>query len=86
MVKIALFVALLAFVWFMIVRPLLKGQDDKHNHTKKSSKHKQIQSEEMCECGVCGTFCAINEGIRQNKEFFCSKQCYEKFIEFKKQD
>lgn len=84
MVKLALIVALAVFVWFVIVRPLL-GDEDKKN-SKKQSKHNQIQSEEMRECEVCGTFCALNEGISQKNDFFCSKQCYEKFIESKKQD
>lgn len=86
MVKIALIVALLAFMWFMIVRPLLKGEDNKKQGARRQSRHTQIQSEEMRECGVCGTFCALNEGISQKESFFCSKQCYEKFIESKEQD
>ena len=64
-------VAILAVVWFMLLRPAL-GSSEKPRARKS---RKDLPSEIMQECSVCGVFASQKEGIRQGEKFFCSKEC-----------
>ena len=59
-------IALLAVVWFVLLRPGLKSS---------THKSKELPSETMQECCVCGVFASQKDGIRQGGKFFCSQEC-----------
>ncbi|MCI7711493.1 MAG: hypothetical protein MSL80_07610 [Helicobacter sp.] len=61
-------VALFAVVWFVFLRPSLKSGMPR-------SQRKDLPSETMQECCVCGVFVSQKEGIIQGEKFFCSKAC-----------
>lgn len=62
-------VALLAVVWFVFLRPSLRSSGVPRDSRR------DLPSETMQECCVCGVFVSQKEGIRQGEKFFCSQEC-----------
>ncbi|WP_394955265.1 PP0621 family protein [uncultured Helicobacter sp.] len=64
-------VALFVVVWFLLLRPSLSSSASKASRKSR----KDLPSEIMRECCVCGVFVSEREGMRVGEKFFCSKEC-----------
>lgn len=68
--KFLLIVGVIALIYFMFIKKRPKVQSD----TKKD----EPKSSDMVECATCGIYCALDDTIVGNGEYYCSKECLEK--------
>lgn len=68
--KLLLIVVVIAIVYFTFFKkkPL-------KNSTKSDEK---LQSNDMIECSICGTYVELGESIISNNKYYCSNECMEK--------
>ncbi|RDU55234.1 hypothetical protein CQA49_02370 [Helicobacter sp. MIT 00-7814] len=69
-------VGVVAFVWFVLLRPKLKKSPNVE--TSKRADSKRLQGEMMVECALCGSFVSQNDALQKGEVFYCSQECLQK--------
>ncbi len=69
-------VGVVAFVWFVLLRPKLKKTSNIGESKREDSK--RLQGETMVECALCGSFVSQNDALQKGGIFYCSQECLQK--------
>ena len=72
--KVLLVLAVIGFVYFAFI----KKKPVKNTTDVKTKKKEKLQSNDMVECAVCGTYSELGETIISSNKYYCSNECLEK--------
>ncbi len=74
MLKLVLTIAVIAVVYFLLIK---KPKVTQHRKARADAEKRKPKKDEeiMVECEKCGTFVSSHEAIIVGGKYYCSKQC-----------